>query len=82
VTDQDRKRLFGSNGMIPGAVLLDGVVRGVWKLHRGRRTSLRIVPYARLTRAARHAITEEGMRLLAFVAPDRTPHDVQYESSR
>jgi hypothetical protein len=82
VTDQDRKRLFSSNGMIPGAVLLDGVVRGVWKLHRGRRTSLRIVPYARLTRAARHAITEEGMRLLAFVAPDRTPHDVQYESGR
>lgn len=63
-------------GMIASTVLVDGFVRGAWRIE-GRRTAvLRIELFDGVTRAARREIEEEGERLLAFAAPDADDRDV------
>ncbi len=74
IDDDARRRMATSNGMIPGAILVDGFVRGVWKVQRApKRATLIVRPWARLTKADRAALTDEGHRLLEFVAPSMTP---------
>jgi hypothetical protein len=59
--------MFSSNGVMQGAVLLDGFVRAMWVPKAG---SLLIRPFEQpIPKAQRRAIVEEGMRLLDFLAP-------------
>ncbi len=74
IADAHRKRMATSNGMVPGAVLVDGFVRGTWRVSRLRRTAtLTIQPYERIPKSDRVAVAEEGARLLDFVAPGSAP---------
>ena len=78
MADDHRKRIATSNGMIPGAVLVDGFLRGTWRLERGRRVvALVIQPYERIRKADQIALADEGARLLDFVAPSLV-HEVQF----
>jgi hypothetical protein len=62
--------VFSVNGIRP-TFLVDGFVRGHWRLERApARTSLLVQPIDRITKAQRVAVTEEGERLLAFAAAD------------
>ncbi|MGI8860173.1 MAG: DNA glycosylase AlkZ-like family protein, partial [Rubrobacteraceae bacterium] len=57
------------NGMVPGMVLVDGFVCGTWKIERTRKAAkLAITPFEPLLKRDRDALTEEGERLLRFVA--------------
>jgi len=59
--------------------LLDGSVRGTWKLARERGTaSLLIAPFAPLGREDRGALAEEGARLLRFAAQDDAVGDIHF----
>jgi Winged helix DNA-binding domain len=79
IADADRPAYSRINGVIPAAILVDGMVRGIWAIDRVRRTvSLRIQPFGRLTKADQVALAEEGARLLAFAAPDADRHDVEF----
>jgi hypothetical protein len=70
ISDVHRRRIATSNGMIPGAVLVDGFLRGTWRVSRLRRTAtLTIQPYERIRKPDALALAEEGARLLAFLAP-------------
>jgi hypothetical protein len=63
--------MFSSNAVMKGSLLLDGFVRAIWlpvKGHNAR--TLEISPFDEpIRRHDQPAIIEEGLRLLAFLAP-------------
>lgn len=81
ISEPDRKRVFTINGIIRATFLVDGFVRGMWKIEReGGAATLVIHPFARLARADRAALEEEGGRLLRFAAADAARWDVRVEA--
>ncbi|MQA84508.1 MAG: winged helix DNA-binding domain-containing protein [Streptosporangiales bacterium] len=77
VADDDRKRIFSGNQVL-GTVLVDGFVRGTWKITRKSGAAVLLVrPFQPLSRPDTAAVTEEGTRLLAFAAANAESHDVQ-----
>jgi len=62
-----------------GSVLVDGFGSARWKVERERDTAtLRIEPFRKLPRADRAAVSQEGARLLAFLAVDATKQRVRF----
>lgn len=79
VSDEYRKRITTVNGMLPGTLLVDGFVRGIWKLQREKgTTTLLIEPFKRLSREDRAAVAEEGTRLLSFAASESKTWDIRF----
>ena len=69
ISDAYRKAIASRNGMVPATVLVDGFVRGTWKMERSRRKVTLVVSlFESLSKEDRDALTEEGERLLRFVA--------------
>ncbi|MGH2637132.1 MAG: winged helix DNA-binding domain-containing protein [Actinomycetota bacterium] len=61
------------------AVLVDGFVRALWRIRREHDVAtLLIEPMVRLPGKDIDAVTEEGARLLAFVAADASTRDVRF----
>ena len=61
-----------------GTLLVDGFVQGTWAVKRTRDTAvLTIEPLRRLTKGEGVAVSEEGERLLNFVAGDAAGQDVR-----
>ncbi|HVG43964.1 MAG TPA: crosslink repair DNA glycosylase YcaQ family protein, partial [Longimicrobium sp.] len=59
--------------------LLDGFVRGTWKLARERgAATLAVAPFAPLHSADRDALAEEGAKLLHFAAKDTEMRAVHF----
>lgn len=78
MTDQDRKRLHTPNGVFPATFLVDGVLRGTWKLTRaGASATLHIAPWRRLSTTDTSALTDEAERLLGFAAADAERSDIR-----
>jgi hypothetical protein len=76
--DPIRPRLLEQERGNFGSVLVDGFVRAIWRIARGRRRStLKVAPLKRLAKQERTALIEEGLRLLAFAASDVPQRDVQ-----
>jgi hypothetical protein len=74
---------FETEGLLVGTVLLDGFVGARWRIElASARAVLSVAPYARLSARDRHAVTEEGARLLAFAAPDASTRDVRVLAPR
>ncbi len=82
MTDDHRARLFGvKNGVFPGTFLVDGFVRGSWRVTKQRKSAvLAITPWARTTKKDLTALTTEGRRLLDFTAADTETKDVQIDA--
>jgi hypothetical protein len=79
VPAEHRATIARRNGMVPATFLVDGFVRGSWKVNRaGASAILSLTPFRRLAAGDRAALAEEGARLLAFVAPDAGSHDVRF----
>jgi hypothetical protein len=77
VDEATRKLTFLDNGYV-STVLVDGFVRSVWKLTMRRKTAtLAIEPFVALSREDAAAVTEEGARLLRFMAPRAGEHKVR-----
>jgi hypothetical protein len=75
-----RGRLFGGDRTVSGSVLHDGFVCGTWRLDRDRNadgTTLVVDHTGRLPKRAASSVAAEGRRLLRFIAPDATAHDVR-----
>lgn len=74
ISPEDRKRLMTNNGIVNGTFLVDGFVRGAWKIKRAKRVAtLAVTPFAPLTADDRQAIEAEGARLLGFAADGLDP---------
>ncbi|NLU71230.1 winged helix DNA-binding domain-containing protein [Streptomyces sp. HNM0575] len=69
IGDAARKLIASRNGQVPGTVLLDGQVRGTWKLERPRKgaSTLTVTPFLRrFTGDEERELAAEGERLMAF----------------
>lgn len=87
VTDERRRALQSPNGVVPGTVLVDGVVAATWRVERtrldagpGRRrreaATLVVTPFEDLANRDRRAVAHEGERFVAFFADDAVTHAV------
>jgi hypothetical protein len=77
----DEHRKLAGAGL--GTVLLDGFVRGTWRITRHRsKATLIVEPFKRLSKKDTAALTKEGAQLLAFVATDAEVQDIQFTASR
>jgi hypothetical protein len=84
ISEEDKARLFTKNGIIPGAVLVDGMVRALWRIERPRskvaNVELSVLPFRRLSKRDGAAVIAEGHRLLAAVAPETDSREVIVKS--
>jgi hypothetical protein len=68
------RRALGRETLARQLLLAGGMFRGTWRVTRsGQRATLRVETFARLAGPGADAVTEEGARLLAFVAPGCDP---------
>ncbi|MET8677852.1 winged helix DNA-binding domain-containing protein [Streptomyces sp. NPDC004647] len=76
IADAFRNDIWKGNQAF-SVVLVDGFIRGVWRIGRERDGATLVVePFERLSARERADIEAEGARLLEFAAPDAT-HDVR-----
>jgi hypothetical protein len=76
ISPEATRRLYTVNGVIPGSVLIDGFVAGMWRLTRSRAEAvLTIEMFGRVQ--DRDALAAEAGRVLAFGAPDAV-HEVRF----
>lgn len=74
-----RSLLWPRNNRVFGAVLVDGAVRGSWRLQRDQGSAALVVQsLRRLTREDTNALTAEGLRLLQFIGAGASRHDVHF----
>jgi Winged helix DNA-binding domain len=70
VSPEATSRLYTVNGVIPGTVLVDGFVAGMWRLARTREeATVTIEMFGPERDRERDALTAEADRVLAFAAP-------------
>ena len=81
ISDDRRRSLQSSNGVLPGTFLLDGRVGGTWRIDRSARgrATIVVVPFAALSRAAVDAVSAEAEGVVGFVADDAAEHHVQVD---
>ncbi len=79
ISTRDRARIFTRNGIVRATILVDGFVRGTWRIDRdGATATLLIEPFTTPADADRAALAEEGARLLGFAAADADRHGVRF----
>jgi len=82
VRDEHRKRLLTANGVGSNTFLVDGFVRGTWRIDQDRdRAVLLLDPLEPLSMQERLELGEEGARLLTFAAADADTHDIRFTAS-
>ena len=86
ISAANSKRLYTVNGVIPGAVLLDGFVAGMWRLAPRRGTTTLgielfgpdgVLPPGALRAGDRDAVIGEAERVLDFCAPG-VAHEIRF----
>jgi hypothetical protein len=65
----DMARMYSVNGIVPGSVLIDGFVAGIWRAAKTRKTTTLTIELWDGTRD-RKPVIAEAERLLTFAAPD------------
>lgn len=74
-----RKQIASRNGQVPGTILIDGFVGGMWRMVKSRpRATLRITPFVRLSKAHRAELISEGEALLECAAPDARTRNIVF----
>lgn len=82
VADEHRKRLASKNGMVLATVLVDGFVRGTWKVKRTRGSATLVnEPFESLPAKDRDSLAGEGAGLIAFAAADVETHDIEFAAA-
>lgn len=80
IADEYRKSVFLSAGRVRATFLVDGFVRGAWKIEKGKgMATLIIEPFEALRRGDREALIEEGERLVRFVEDGAKTFEVCFE---
>jgi hypothetical protein len=74
-----RRAVYTKNAIVEAVVMVDGFAAGTWALVRAKNhTTVRVSPFARLSRGDRVAIEAEAHALLAFLAPDAKVAGVRF----
>lgn len=80
VADEHRPAIFKPNLRILPTVLVDGFVAATWKIERKRAAAALVIePLARLPKAVRAELTEEGEALARFVEEDARTFEVRFQ---
>jgi hypothetical protein len=83
ISESDRPRLYGRNGVFPGTVLVNGFVAGLWRVARpAGAVTLTVEPFGKIGVRDRDAITDEAGRMLAFAAPAGAARDIRFAPAR
>ena len=83
ISESDRPRLYGRNGVFPGTVLVNGFVVGLWRVARSAgAVTLTVEPFGKIGARDREAITDEAGRMLAFAAPAGAARDIRFAPAR
>lgn len=79
IADAYRPFVFPGHSMVLPTFLVDGFVRGVWKIERTIRGAMLLIqPFGPLSAQAREALQAEGERLLQWVAEKRTTFEITF----
>jgi DNA glycosylase AlkZ-like len=79
IADEYRSKVFLSAGRVRATFLVDGFVRGAWKIERARGTATLVIePFEKHSREARLALLEEGERLVRFAGGDAEAFEVRF----
>jgi hypothetical protein len=79
ISEPDRQRLYTKNGIFPGTVLIDGFVRGMWRVTIARRAAvLTVEMFGPVGGRDRDAVAAEGERLLEFAAPGTPDAELRF----
>jgi DNA glycosylase AlkZ-like len=69
ISEEHRKKVFLSAARVRATFLIDGFVRGAWKIEKtSKAATLLIEPFAPLSKGDRDILGDEGERLVRFVA--------------
>lgn len=80
VTMAHRKLVCSDNGIIRSSFLIDGFIRGLWRIDQQRSSATLVIqPFSPLTASEREALAEEGEQLLRFAAEDAEYGDIKFE---
>jgi hypothetical protein len=75
LSEGHRKTVIAKNGDVAQTILVDGMVAGTWSvIVKPREAMVAVTPFARLTKADRIALIDEGEQLARFVAPEAKTH--------
>ena len=78
VSDEHRPKLATKNLRILASYLVDGFIRGTWRVERARKAAVLVLePFEDVSRKARAALEEEGAALLRFAEPDASAFEVR-----
>src|SRR5829696_5990238 len=79
ISDEHRPKVFLSAARVRATFLVDGFVRGAWKIEKSRRAATLVIePFEPLADEDRAALTGEGERLLRFVADGAETVEVRF----
>ena len=80
ISDDGRKKMFTRPNIYPGAVLIDGLVAGIWRVSLSARAAIvQVAPFRKISSQEREAISDEGTRLLASAAP-QAAHEIRFDA--
>ena len=75
IAPRHRPAIYSKNGIIEATFLIDGIVAGTWDVATTKTEAVvRLLPFAKLTRADRTAGLAEAEALARFVAPEARVH--------
>ncbi|MCC6801463.1 MAG: AlkZ family DNA glycosylase, partial [Anaerolineae bacterium] len=79
VADAYRSKVYLPGLRVAATILVDGFVRGAWKVEKAKgAAALAIEPFTALTAANRAALKAEGKRLVRFIEPEAKTHAVRF----
>lgn len=69
ISDEHRRKVFLPAARVRATFLVDGFVRGAWKIEKARKSATLVIePFEPLSKGDRDALHDEAVRLLGFVA--------------
>ncbi len=80
ISEEHRKQVFTVNGQVRGTILIDGFINGMWKITQAKgEATLSIESFGHLSKKDRTSLTEEGLRLLNFVAHNVERREIRFD---
>ncbi len=79
IADEYRKQVYLPGLRVAATILVDGFVRGAWKIEKTKTTATLVIePFDKLTKKDRAALIEEGERLTRFFEANAKSFEVRF----
>lgn len=81
IADSNRSSVFLTVGRVRATFLIDGFVRGTWRIEKGSSTAILVIePFEPLAQEVHDALIEEGELLLRFVEDRAETFDIRFKT--